>query len=239
MTRPLIFTLLGMLICPAYAAGPAQTDLAHAQQFIDGLIANPPGNAHQQAANELGQQSSGQMNNTDSQWAQSLARQQQAAAGAKPVPQALYFVSFSIPQTGLKRLILDADRFGIPPRCAAWSITTCARQLTRSCSWSMKTSAAGVQIDPQAFRRYGINAVPALVVTCGETYDRIAGNLALQQAPDQSGRVRRVRRHRQGHPGRPSLTARSNTHDNATRPPLFLTRLSARSTARLKTRSTR
>ncbi|MGL6051545.1 MAG: type-F conjugative transfer system pilin assembly protein TrbC [Aeromonas salmonicida] len=182
MTRPLIFTLLGMLICPAYAAGPAQTDLAHAQQFIDGLIANPPGNAHQQAASELGQQSSGQMNNTDSQWAQSLARQQQAAAGAKPVPQALYFVSFSIPQTGLKRLILDADRFGIPATLRGM-VNNDMRQTANSVLQLVnEDQRGGVQIDPQAFRRYGINAVPALVVTCGETYDRIAGNLALQQA---------------------------------------------------------
>lgn len=182
MTRPLIFTLLGMLICPAYAAGPAQTDLAHAQQFIDGLIANPPGNAHQQAASELGQQSSGQMNNTDSQWAQSLARQQQAAAGAKPVPQALYFVSFSIPQTGLKRLILDADRFGIPATLRGM-VNNDMRQTANAVSQLVnEDQRGGVQIDPQAFRRYGINAVPALVVTCGETYDRIAGNLALQQA---------------------------------------------------------
>lgn len=182
MTRPLIFTLLGMLICPAYAAGPAQTDLAHAQQFIDGLIANPPGNAHQQAANELGQQSSGQMNNTDSQWAQSLARQQQAAAGAKPVPQALYFVSFSIPQTGLKRLILDADRFGIPATLRGMINNDMRQTANAVLQLVNEDQRGGVQIDPQAFRRYGINAVPALVVTCGETYDRIAGNLALQQA---------------------------------------------------------
>ena len=182
MTRPLIFTLLGMLICPAYAAGPAQTDLAHAQQFIDGLIANPPGNAHQQAASELGQQSSGQMNNTDSQWAQSLARQQQAAAGAKPVPQALYFVSFSIPQTGLKRLILDADRFGIPATLRGMVNNDMRQTANAVLQLVNEDQRGGVQIDPQAFRRYGINAVPALVVTCGETYDRIAGNLALREA---------------------------------------------------------
>lgn len=182
MTRPLIFTLLGMLICPAYAADPAQTDLAHAQQFIDGLIANPPGNAHLQAASELGQQSSGQMNNTDSQWAQSLARQQQAAAGAKPVPQALYFVSFSIPQTGLKRLILDADRFGIPATLRGMVNNDMRQTANAVLQLVNEEQRGGVQIDPQAFRRYGINAVPALVVTCGETYDRIAGNLALQQA---------------------------------------------------------
>lgn len=182
MTRPLIFTLLGMLICPAYAAGPAQTDLAHAQQFIDGLIANPPGNAHQQAASELGQQSSGQMNNTDNQWAQSLARQQQAAAGAKPVPQALYFVSFSIPQTGLKRLILDADLFGIPATLRGMVNNDMRQTANAVLQLVNEDQRGGVQIDPQAFRRYGINAVPALVVTCGETYDRIAGNLALQQA---------------------------------------------------------
>ena len=182
MTRPLIFTLLGMLICPAYAAGPAQTDLAHAQQFIDGLIANPPGNAHQQAANELGQQSSGQMNNTDSQWAQSLARQQQAAAGAKPVPQALYFVSFSIPQTGLKRLILDADRFGIPATLRGMVNNDMRQTANAVLQLVNEDQRGGVQIDPQAFRRYGINAVPALVVTCDGRYDRIAGNLALREA---------------------------------------------------------
>ena len=43
-------------------------------------------------------------------------------------------------------------------------------------------NTGGVQIDPMQFAKYGITSVPALVVTCGERYDLIRGNIRLKAA---------------------------------------------------------
>ena len=43
-------------------------------------------------------------------------------------------------------------------------------------------NTGGVQIGPTQFAKYGITSVPALVVTCGERYDLICGNIRLKAA---------------------------------------------------------
>nr|WP_250855121.1 TrbC family F-type conjugative pilus assembly protein [Escherichia coli] len=44
-------------------------------------------------------------------------------------------------------------------------------------------NTGGVQIDPMQFAKYGITSVfTALVVTCGERYDLIRGNIRLKAA---------------------------------------------------------
>ena len=40
----------------------------------------------------------------------------------------------------------------------------------------------GVQIDPVRFDRYGVKQVPALVKKCGDRFDIVYGNVALNQA---------------------------------------------------------
>ena len=42
----------------------------------------------------------------------------------------------------------------------------------------------GIQIDPVRFDRYGVKQVPALVRKCGDRFDIVYGNVALNQALD-------------------------------------------------------
>lgn len=102
---------------------------------------------------------------------------------AKPVPQAIYFVSFSIPTTGLKRMIGEADRFHIPAYIRGMVGESMTSTIEAVRELVEETNRGGVNIDPQAFRTYGIESVPVLVVTCGENqFDLIGGNLRLQEA---------------------------------------------------------
>jgi len=100
----------------------------------------------------------------------------------KPVPTALYFVSFSMPEEGLKALIGETDRLRIPATLRGL-INNDFRQTANAVLRLVgEEKRGGVQVDPTAFKTYGITAVPALVVTCQGRYDRVAGNIAPVQA---------------------------------------------------------
>lgn len=154
-------------------------ELAQTQRFIDNLLANPPATALLDEAAEQGRRAHGITRADDDAWVSQLGRQ---ATGDKPVPHALYFVSFSIPEEGLKRMILDADSFGIPSTLRGMVNNDMRDTANAVLRLVNEDKRGGVQIDPKAFTTYGINAVPALVVTCDGRYDRIAGNLALREA---------------------------------------------------------
>ncbi|MBY4890593.1 type-F conjugative transfer system pilin assembly protein TrbC [Pantoea sp. DY-15] len=99
----------------------------------------------------------------------------------KPKPRARYFISFSIPAAGLKTLLMDSSRFQVP--ATVRGLVNNSLKETASAMYDLvkDDKRGGVQIDPTAFRQYGITAVPALVVTCGEHNDHIAGNFSLEQ----------------------------------------------------------
>lgn len=122
----------------------------------------------------------------DGAWLESLKqrRQQMQATGdeEKPVPKALYFVSFSIPPEGVKTLIEDAARFGVPATLRGLINNDFRQTATAIFDLVKEDKRGGVQVDPTAFTTYGIKAVPALVVICPGTYDRVSGNIRLAQA---------------------------------------------------------
>lgn len=101
----------------------------------------------------------------------------------KPVPEALYFVSFSVPTAGLKRMVAEADRFHIPATIRGMVGET-MMQTTRAVRELVEESnRGGVEINPPAFQTWGITSVPVLIVTCGNgQHDRISGNIRLQEA---------------------------------------------------------
>ncbi|HEY1843988.1 MAG TPA: type-F conjugative transfer system pilin assembly protein TrbC [Buttiauxella sp.] len=100
----------------------------------------------------------------------------------KPVPQALYFVSFSMPEDGLKALVLEADRLRIPATLRGLINNDFRQTANAVLKLVNDDKRGGVQVDPTAFKTYGITAVPALVVTCNAHYDRVGGNIAPVQA---------------------------------------------------------
>jgi conjugal transfer pilus assembly protein TrbC len=118
----------------------------------------------------------------DRQFIDDLARKQRAAMGEKPATGALYFVSFSVPETGLKRMLREARVYHIPAllRGLVDNSMPVTVQAVRTLVEGGATD--GVQIDPPSFARYGITAVPALVVRCEHGFDVVRGNLQLKQA---------------------------------------------------------
>lgn len=174
MRLPFLSAMICLLATPVIA-----DELAQTQRFIDNLLANPPATALQDEAAEQGRRAHGITRADDEAWVNQLGRQ---ATGDKPVPHALYFVSFSIPEEGLKQMILDADTFGIPSTLRGMVNNDMRDTANAVLRLVNEDKRGGVQIDPKAFTTYGITAVPALVVTCDGRYDRLAGNLALREA---------------------------------------------------------
>jgi conjugal transfer pilus assembly protein TrbC len=132
--------------------------------FLKSLPANPAINTPQQS------------------WIYGLRSATPMTQPEKPVPQALYFVSFSMPEDGLKALILEVDRLHIPATLRGL-INNDFRQTANAVLKLINDEKhGGVQVDPSAFKTYGITAVPALVVTCNGRYDRVGGNISPVQA---------------------------------------------------------
>lgn len=111
-----------------------------------------------------------------------LTPSQPQATPDKAVPTALYFVSFSMSEEALKGLISETDRLRIPATLRGL-INNDFRQTANAVFRLVgDKKRGGVQVDPTAFKNYGIKAVPALVVSCQGHYDRVAGNIAPVQA---------------------------------------------------------
>ena len=124
------------------------------------------------------------LQHSDNQFLDELVRKQQAAQKDKPQQGAVYFVSFSIPEEGLKRMLSETRHYGIPA--------------------TLRGMVNNVQIDPTLFSQYGIRSVPALVVFCSQGHDIIRGNLRVRQALEKvatAGDCRQVARALLNNPG--------------------------------------
>lgn len=125
----------------------------------------------------------GALNQSDQDFiAQLQAKQRQQLQGGetKPVPRAIYFVSFSIPPEGIRQRIADAARLKVPATLRGFVNNSLKDTATVMYDLVKEDQRGGVQVDPTAFSQYGITAVPALVVLCGAQSDRIAGNISLE-----------------------------------------------------------
>ncbi len=111
-----------------------------------------------------------------------LVRKQQASQDGKPRQGALYFVSFSIPEEGLKRMLGETRHYGIPATLRGMVNNDLKTTAEAVLSLVKDGATDGVQIDPTLFSQYGIRSVPALVVFCSQGYDIIRGNLRVGQA---------------------------------------------------------
>ena len=129
------------------------------------------------------QMQNNQLNNQDRSFIHKLAQQQQQQAGQnKPDTGAIYFVSFSIPEAGLQRMLAETRRYGIPATLRGL-VNNDMKQTVDAVSQLVQNGATeGVQIDPTLYSQYGITSVPALVVRCDKGFDVIRGNLKLEQA---------------------------------------------------------
>ncbi|NIH07019.1 type-F conjugative transfer system pilin assembly protein TrbC [Providencia rettgeri] len=127
----------------------------------------------------------------DKAWIDSLlAKQQQAqqqvadeakAQAAQESPF-IYFVSFSIPEAGLKQMVPEATQLGIPTLINGLIDNDFRKTASAVFELTKDSGEGGVQIDPKTFAQYGITQVPALVVRCEQGFDVMYGNIRLISA---------------------------------------------------------
>ncbi len=144
------------------------------------------------------------LQHSDNQFLDELVRKQQAAQKDKPQQGAVYFVSFSIPEEGLKRMLGETRHYGIPATLRGMVNNDLKTTAEAVLSLVKDGATDGVQIDPTLFSQYGIRSVPALVVFCSQGYDIIRGNLRVGQALEKvaaTGDCRQVARTLLNNPG--------------------------------------
>ncbi|EDV0528584.1 type-F conjugative transfer system pilin assembly protein TrbC [Salmonella enterica subsp. enterica] len=119
---------------------------------------------------------------SDRHYLDDLVRKQQSSQTEKPASGAVYFVSFSIPEEGLKRMLGETRRYGIPATLRGMLNNDLKATANAVLSLVKDGATDGVQIDPTMFSKYDIRSVPSLVVYCGQGYDVVRGNLRIKQA---------------------------------------------------------
>lgn len=125
-----------------------------------------------------------------------LAKQQQAQQRIAETAKAqteqespfVYFVSFSIPEAGLKQMVPEATQLGIPTLINGLIDNDFRKTATAVFQLTKEHGEGGVQIDPKTFAQYGITQVPALVVRCEHGFDVMYGNIRLLSAIERVAR---------------------------------------------------
>ncbi|HBH6890264.1 TPA: type-F conjugative transfer system pilin assembly protein TrbC [Serratia marcescens] len=118
----------------------------------------------------------------DQSFIDQLAAKQRQDTENQPTEGALYFVSFSIPEEGMRRMLQEARRFGIPATLRGMVNGDMRETVQRVQKLVEAGGIDGVQIDPQLYTQFGVTAVPALVVRCAAGFDVVRGNLLMEQA---------------------------------------------------------
>lgn len=178
------FSAQGLAVCCLCAGHAAWAErVADNQQFIE-LLRDKSDALRQQAPPDGMPMFDANRPNVNQPWIDSLKRQQQRqlADQEKPQPKALYFVSFSIPEEGLKQTLPEAQRLGIPAVVNGLKNNDMRQTAETVFRLVREENNGGVQIDPTQFARFGITVVPSLVVVCGDKHDVIRGTLRIKAA---------------------------------------------------------
>jgi conjugal transfer pilus assembly protein TrbC len=104
---------------------------------------------------------------------EAIARQYEHKAKARKADGLMVFASFTMPTASLKRLIADTARVGGAVLFRGFkdgSIKATSLAIT-----SLGAVAGGVQVNPDAFTKYRITAVPAVVLVKPEASDQVDG----------------------------------------------------------------
>lgn len=185
MNKLMLTALFGALMTAACAQADGLTDeqqLFRALREQSAAIRqHPQDTAAMPDVNTLLQD---KLSGADRQWIGDMQRRVQSAVSPdrEARPDALYFLSFSIPEDGLKQMVPAATRFHIPTLINGLVDNNFRKTVEAVFRLARENNQGGVQIDPRQFSKYGITTVPALVVTCDAGYDRLTGNLKLKEA---------------------------------------------------------
>lgn len=102
---------------------------------------------------------------------------------AKAIPQAIIFVSFSMPSLSLKQIIQDAERYQIPVVMRGLYKNSFRQTLEKLFDLIKEDNKGGISINPVWFKKYNINTVPALVVNNNaQDFNVVYGNIPLKTA---------------------------------------------------------
>lgn len=128
--------------------------------------------------------------------AEGFAATAPTAPGLRTTPQLVVFASFSMPKPTWARLMSQAERIGAPIVLRGLDQGSLRKTVARLHTLQGRR-AANVQIDPQAFERYQISAVPTIILTkpnagqgaCGTkacadatTYAKVVGDVSIDYA---------------------------------------------------------
>lgn len=91
------------------------------------------------------------------------------------------FVSFSMPETLLIETLRDSARLNIPATLNGLYQNSIEKTAQKIMVLSKEVPQLQLQIDPTAFEQFHIKQVPALVVSQGDCFDVIYGNLFLNE----------------------------------------------------------
>ena len=106
-----------------------------------------------------------------------------SSVSASPVAQV--FVSFSMPEQLLRQTLTESARLHIPAYLNGLYHNSMKKTAKKIMELSKTVPNLNLQIDPTAFERFGINKVPALVVSNPSGFDVIYGNLSLCEDLDR------------------------------------------------------
>ncbi|CDW60640.1 TrbC Ftype and TraU domain containing protein [Trichuris trichiura] len=178
--KPLLMMLNGAVMASENVNTPENRQFLKQQENLSRQLREKPD--HQLKAWAEKQVLENPLQRSDNHFLDELVRKQQASQDGKPRQGALYFVSFSIPEEGLKRMLGETRHYGIPATLRGMVNNDLKTTAEAVLSLVKDGATDGVQIDPTLFSQYGIRSVPALVVFCSQGYDIIRGNLRVGQA---------------------------------------------------------
>ena len=92
------------------------------------------------------------------------------------------FVSFSMPETLLSQSFDQAEHLHVTVVFNGLIDNSMPKTASKLSKLTEQYPELSIQIDPVAFEDFGIDAVPALVVSQGPIFDVVRGNMALSDA---------------------------------------------------------
>ena len=95
--------------------------------------------------------------------------------------RAYVFVSFSMPEQLLSETLQESTQYHLPVILNGLHHNSMPETMQKIMQLIQAAPQAQLQIDPREFERFSIHQVPALVVTNGDCFDVIYGNLPLSE----------------------------------------------------------
>src|SRR5437867_12995748 len=89
------------------------------------------------------------------------------------------FVSFSMPEELLQSTLKEAANLQIPAVLRGFHQGSMSDTMKKLFTLAKQIPHLGMQIDPELFERFSIKKVPAVVVSLGDRFDVVYGNVSI------------------------------------------------------------